>query len=77
MPNGVEPVGGWVSDDGQYEGFVVRIPHEADIELDPQPEEASAAGWWDPDDLDDDDVRQKIHDQLGDIQPLLETDDDA
>ena len=25
-----------------------------------------------PDDLDDDDVRQKIHDQLGDIQPLLE-----
>jgi 8-oxo-dGTP pyrophosphatase MutT (NUDIX family) len=72
MPHEYELVGGWVSDDDEYEGFVVRVPRETDIEFDPQPEEASACGWWHPDDLEDDDVRQKIHDQLGDIQPLLE-----
>jgi len=76
MPEGIEPVGGWVSDDGEYEGFVVRIPNEDMLTLDPQPEEASAAGWWHPDDLEDDAVRQKIHDQLDSIQPLLETGDD-
>ena len=72
MPDGIEVSGGWVSEDGDYEGFVVQIPSESLISLDPQPEEASAAAWWHPDDLDDDDVRQKIHDDLGSIQPLLE-----
>lgn len=72
MPDDIEVTGGWVSEDGEYEGFVVRIPSESDISLSPQPEEASAAGWWHPDDLDDDDVRQKIHDDLGDIDPLLD-----
>ena len=75
MPEEYTVIGGWVSDDGEYEGFVVQVESESLIEFDPQPEEASAAGWWDPDDLDDDDVRQKIHDDLGDIQPLL-TDED-
>ena len=71
MPDGVEPVGGWVSDDGVYEGFIVRIPSESDLELDPQPSEASAAGWWLPDDLTEDQIRQKVHDQLPDILPML------
>jgi 8-oxo-dGTP pyrophosphatase MutT (NUDIX family) len=72
MPPDAEICGGWLSDDGDYEGFVVRVPHETDITFDPQPEETAAAGWWHPDDLDDDDIRQKVHDQLGDLQPLLD-----
>lgn len=63
------PVGGWV--DGDYEGFVVRIDHEADIILSPQPDEVSNAQWWDPEDLDDDRVRDKVVSALGMIRPLL------
>jgi 8-oxo-dGTP pyrophosphatase MutT (NUDIX family) len=73
LPEGTKPLGGWVSDDGEYEGFVVKIPCEADLTLNPQPEEASQAGWWDPDELDDDSVRQKVHDDLDSIKPILET----
>jgi hypothetical protein len=72
MPLDAEIVGGWLSEDGDYEGFVVKIDKEDEITFDPQPEETAAAGWWHPDDLDDDDIRQKVHDQLGSIQPLLE-----
>lgn len=71
LPEGAEPCGGWVSEDEEYEGFVVCVPHESDISLDPQPEEVSRAAWWAPEDLDDPKVREKVTEQLGDIKPLL------
>ena len=73
MPEGTQPVAGWVSDDGAYEGFIVLIPKESDLTLNPQPAEVSDAGWWAVDDLGDDAIRQKIHDQLGMIAPMLAT----
>lgn len=72
MPPEAEICGGWTTDDGLYEGFVVRVPNESMIAFDPQPEEAAGAGWWGVDDLDDDDIRQKVHDQLGTVQPMLD-----
>ncbi|MDA4131495.1 MAG: phage portal protein, partial [Thaumarchaeota archaeon] len=71
FPSGAEPCGGWVSEDGEYEGFVVKVPRETDLTLNPQPEEASRAGWWDPNDLEDDQIRDKVLEQLGDIKPIL------
>lgn len=67
-----EPCGGWI--DGTYEGFVVRIPREADLSLSPQLEEVSRVAWWAPEDLEDPEVRDKVQEQLGDISPLLKAD---
>ena len=67
----MQPDGSWYSDDGKYVGFVVQIPNESDLALDPDPEESSAAKWWDPDDLDDPEVRDKVVESLELIQPLL------
>lgn len=71
LPKGLVPVGGWVSEDEVYEGFVVQVPHESEIALDPEPSEASAARWWNPEDLEDPAVRDKVIEQLGDLRPLL------
>jgi 8-oxo-dGTP pyrophosphatase MutT (NUDIX family) len=71
LPAGFEPRGGWVSDDGVYEGFAGRVPRESDLSLHPQREEVSRAAWWDPADLDDPRIREKVTEQLGDIKPLL------
>ena len=70
-PSGLEPIGGWTSDDGVYEGFVARIPREADLTLRPQPDEVSRAQWWDPDDLEDPRIREKLSEQVEDIAPIL------
>lgn len=73
LPEATEPVGGWVSEEGTYEGFVVRVPEEAALTLNPQRSEVSRAAWWDPDDLEDPKVRDKLVEQLGDIQPILKS----
>jgi hypothetical protein len=76
LPNGCEPRGGWVSDDGVYEGFVVQVAHESDLSLAPQQDEVSSAKWWDPDDLDDPTIREKLTEQLADIEPILKASDE-
>ena len=73
LPDNVEPCGGWVSDDGVYEGFTVRVPAESGLALHPQRDEVSRAAWWDPADLDDPRIREKVTEQLGDIKPLLKS----
>ena len=49
----------------------MRIPSESDLVFDPQPGETSAVRWWDPAELSDPQVRDKVIEQLGDIRPLL------
>ena len=39
----------------------------------PQPDEISRTAWWDPADLDDPRIREKVTEQLGDIKPLLKS----
>lgn len=72
LPDSIEPLGGWVSEDGDYEGFVVRVPSESFSALSPQKEEVSDIGWWDVDDLADEKVREKVKESLEQIVPLLE-----
>lgn len=71
LPPGATPVGGWA--DGGYEGFVVHVAREADLGLDPEPEEASAARWWAPEELADERVRDKLTEQLDLLRPLLKS----
>ena len=71
LPEGCQPCGGWVSDDEVYEGFIVNIPHEADLALAPQTDEVSSAEWWEPDKLEDPKVRDKLSEQVDDISPML------
>lgn len=71
LPPDVKVVGGWASPDGYYEGFVVQIPAEAALALNPQPEEVSNVAWWDPEDLDDPVIRGKVLDALHLVEPLL------
>lgn len=73
LPNDVQPVAGWVSETDKYEGFLVRIPREADVKLDPQPSEVSNAKWWNPDDLEDPVIRGKVTESLNLIGPLLKS----
>ena len=64
-------VGNWTSPDGVYTGFVVTVPHEADLDLDPDPEEVSQAEWWSKSDLDDPKVRDKVTETLDRVTPML------
>lgn len=73
LPPEAEVLGGFVSPDGAYEGFVVRIPSETDLALDPQPEETADAKWWDPADLDDPQVRDKVAEELPEVRALLKS----
>jgi 8-oxo-dGTP pyrophosphatase MutT (NUDIX family)/2'-5' RNA ligase len=60
-----EHVGSFLSEDGVYQAYVIQVPQEAALEFDPQPEEVSQVGWWDPTDLDDGQIRDKVRDNLG------------
>ena len=71
LPADYEPVGSWTSPDGVYWGFVISVPSEVGIELDPDEEECSDARWWDKDDLDDPQVRGKVTDILPRVTGLL------
>lgn len=71
LPAGTAPEGHWVSPDGNYWGFVMRVPSEDDLTLAPQPEEVSNASWVHPEDLDDPVVRDKVTETLALIRPLL------
>ena len=73
LPASVEPSGGWTSDDGVYEGFVLQVARESMLVPHPQPDEISRVQWWDPADLDDPRIREKVTEQLGDIKPLLKS----
>lgn len=57
-----EPVASWRSPDEKYQGFVVTVPHQTDLEIfgdrddvdnpdDPDGDHAEALAWWDPKDL--------------------------
>lgn len=72
LPPDINPVGGFVSADGEYEVFIVRLPHEADLELKPQEAEVSDVGWWSVDDLDDPQIREKLKEELDLLDPLLQ-----
>ena len=73
LPKGAKPVGTVLSEDGKCQIFVFTVDHEDDIEFGtPDGEEISGASWWDVDDLDDDDVRDKLRDELDSLEPLLE-----
>lgn len=66
-----EHVGSFLSEDGVYQAYVIQVPSEADLEFDPQPEEVSAVGWWDPADLVDGRVRDKVRENLEPLQRFL------
>lgn len=68
LPDDAEHAGSFLSADGVYQAYVIRIPHEADLTFDLQPEEVSDVAWWDPTDLEGNDlVRDKVQENL----PLL------
>lgn len=71
LPDGWAHAGNWTSPDGAYTGFVVTVPHEADLELDPQAGEVANAKWWDKADLDDPKIRDKVTDTLDRVTPIL------
>lgn len=74
FPADATQVGSWVSDEeGNFQGFVFRIEHEADFELgQPDGIETDAISWWDADDLDDKHVRGVIRDQLDVTSPMFD-----
>ncbi|MEM0142437.1 MAG: NUDIX hydrolase [Candidatus Parvarchaeum sp.] len=74
----VTVLGGWISDEKNYEGFIVEIPSEADIRLNPDTNEVTTAAWRDLSDLTGDDIRDKLKDQFPAIFPVIgqETTDD-
>jgi ADP-ribose pyrophosphatase YjhB (NUDIX family) len=73
FPRSAEQVGTWISEDGEFQGFVFRIQNEDEIEFGkPDGEEISAVAWWDIDDLDDDKVREKVREGLDRAEPILE-----
>lgn len=70
IPDGTV-IGNWLSPDGKYEGFVLEIPHEDDLDItgrraeDPDNGEKAALAWFDPDDLKDNPaVREQISDDI-------------
>lgn len=71
LPDDYDPVGSWTSPDGVYWGFVVTVPSEDGIELDPDEEECSDARWWAKEDLDDPQVRGKVTEILPRVTGLL------
>ena len=73
LPDDAEMVGSWLSEDRKCQVFCYRIPHEADIELGtPEPGEIGGSAWWDIDDLDDKEVRDKVRENLDRSEPILE-----
>lgn len=78
LPDG-DLTGHWVSDDGKYEGYIMTIPHEADLDLEsrdevPNPDDHGfePLAWWDPDQLEDNDsIREEILDDLDILMPML------
>lgn len=71
LPGGFSHLGNWTSPDGAYTGFVVSVPHEADLALEPDGEEVSNVRWWDKTSLDDPAVRDKVTDTLDRVTPIL------
>ena len=73
LPKKAEQVGMWTSEDKEFQGFVFRTPKESDVELgEADGDEISAISWWDIDDLDDDEIRDKVKENLDRAEPLLE-----
>jgi len=82
VPKGT-PGGEWVSDNGVYHGYVLTIPHEADVPIfgdrdhvtnpdDPDRDRIEALVWWDPAHLADNPaLRPELGDDLGKILRLL------
>lgn len=64
-------LGNWTSPDGDYVGFVVEVPSERLIHLDPDGHEVSDARWRPVDDLDHPEIREKVTDDLDRVLPLL------
>lgn len=63
--------GSFLSPDGHYQAYVVTIPAEAGLELDPQAEEVANIDWWNPGDLQDDRVRDKVQECLPALRRFL------
>lgn len=66
-----EHAGSFLSPDGCYQAFVVRVPCEAELDLSPQADEVADIGWWDPADLGDDRVRDKVQELLPSLDRFL------
>lgn len=66
-----EHVGSFLDGDGRYQAYVIRVPSEDGLEFDPQPEEVSSVDWWDPADLTDGQVRDKVQENLEPLQRFL------
>lgn len=78
LPDG-DLTGHWVSDDGKYEGYVLTIPSETDIDLgkrdeieNPDDYGFEALAWFDPKQLkDNSSIREEIIDNLDIILDCL------
>ncbi len=65
--------GSFLSHEGEYQAYVIRVPSESGLVFEPQPEEVADIGWWDPADLAGDSrVRDKVRDNLDLLAPFLQ-----
>ncbi|MDE2096469.1 MAG: phage portal protein [Patescibacteria group bacterium] len=73
FPSQAIQVGTWTDEDGEFQGFVYKIDREDQVTLGTADgDEIAAIAWWDIDDLDADEMRDKVHDQMGSIEPILD-----
>lgn len=78
LPDG-DLSGHWISSDGEYEGYILTIDHEDDLDLEnrdevknPDSHGFEALVWLDPDQLEDNpSIREEIIEDLDKILPLL------
>lgn len=73
--DGAELVGGWVSDNGDYEGIIVRVPTEESVVFHDNHDnhEVSNVKWCDPSFLTNHQVRDKLSEQAPLIMPALKS----
>src|SRR5690348_10505007 len=78
LPDG-DITGHWVTEDGKYEGYVLTINSEDNLDLtkrnevkNPDDVGFEALAWWDPKQLEDNpSIREEIVESLDRILPLL------
>lgn len=85
LPDG-NIVGQWIGRNGKYQGFVLAVPHEADVPIftgrdqvdnpdnpDPDGDPIEAIAWFDPDHLRDNPaVREELRDDIGTVLDAIE-----
>lgn len=74
LDDACEHAGSFLTPDGRYQCYIVHIPSEAAVTLAPQASEVADIGWWDPSDLNDSRVRDKVQELLPQLTRFLKVD---